>query len=237
MNANELLILLPTYNEVKNLAGILAAIRMRVPQARILIIDDNSPDGTGALAAELAANDGAVRVLNRAGKEGLGKAYLHAFAVALTQPAVGAVLMMDADFSHDPAYIAAMLERLSSADVVTGSRYVRGGGTEGWEPWRMLLSRWGNRYCGLITGMPVHDATAGFNLIRAQALQHIDLDTLASSGYAFQMELKYLLWKSGARMAEVPIIFKNRREGESKLSNHIIAEGLLAPWKMRFKQR
>lgn len=237
MDASKLLILLPTYNEAGNVPSIISAIRAAVPQARILVVDDNSPDGTADVVRGLAQHHPQLRLLMRQGKEGLGKAYLHAFAEALQEKGIEAVLMMDADHSHDPAYIRPMLKRLDSADVVTGSRYVRGGGTEGWERWRMLLSRFGNRYCGLVTGMPIADATAGFNMLRTDMLRRIDLGALDSSGYAFQMELKYLLWKAGARHAEVPIIFKKRREGESKLSNHIIAEGLLAPWKMRFKQK
>ena len=143
---------------------------------------------------------------------------------------------MDADHSHDPMYLPALLAAAEHADVVTGSRYINGGGTEGWELWRRMLSIGGNWYCRIITGMPINDATAGFNLIRTELLRHVPLQKLDSSGYAFQMELKHLLWKHGARCVEVPIIFRQRRGGESKLSGHIIREGITAPWKLLLKR-
>ena len=143
--------------------------------------------------------------------------------------------MMDADFSHDPEYLSEMLNRRSQADVVIGSRYIPGGSTEGWEPWRKALSNYGNLYSRFVTRMPIYDMTGGFNCMSAAALRSIDLDSLDLSGYAFQMQLKYAFWKKGYIIHEIPIVFKNRREGESKISNHIILEGLLAPWKLRLK--
>ena len=228
-------ILIPTYNEAGNIASIIARVREVVPQARIRVIDDNSPDGTGKIVADIAARDPQVRLLSRTGKEGLGKAYLHGFSEALKDESITHVLMMDADFSHDPEYIPELIAKSADHELVTGSRYIPGGATEGWEGWRRYLSTGGNTYVRAILGIPVHDVTAGFNLIATDALRRVDFSRLDASGYAFQIELKYLLWKSGARPAEVPILFRNRREGESKISNHIIAEGLLAPWKLLLK--
>jgi dolichol-phosphate mannosyltransferase len=144
---------------------------------------------------------------------------------------------MDADFSHDLRYLPEMLAAAESVDVCIGSRHVPGGGTQGWEPWRRFLSAFANRYCRAITRMPLHDMTAGFMVIRAEVLARAKINALDNSGYAFLMELKYLLWKTGATFAEMPIVFKERREGESKISNHIIFEGVSAPWKMTWKHR
>jgi dolichol-phosphate mannosyltransferase len=232
-----LCLIIPTYNEAKNIPSILTRVREEFPDAHIFVVDDNSPDGTAEVVRTLRASDSNIFLLERAGKEGLGRAYMHGFREALQDPTITHIGMMDADHSHDPMHLKSMQEAATNAEFVIGSRYVAGGKTEGWEPWRMLLSGFGNKYCRSITRMPVNDATAGFNLIDAKLLRSSDLSALDSSGYAFQMELKYLLWLNGARFAEVPIIFRNRKEGESKLSNHIIAEGILAPWKMIFKHR
>ena len=228
-------ILIPTYNESGNIEPLIGRIFEFMPDASILVIDDNSPDGTGIIVEKVARTDPRVRLLSRTKKEGLGKAYLAGFTEVLQDPSIDFLIMMDADFSHDPSYIPVMLRATANADVVIGSRYCRGGGTKGWAAWRRFLSGFANRYCRLITGMPINDATAGFNLIRADILRDADTVQLNLSGYAFQMELKYLLWKHKARFAEVPITFYERREGESKISNHIILEGIIAPWKMRFK--
>jgi len=231
------LIVMPTYNEAQNIEGIIAEVHTHAPQVEVLVVDDSSPDGTAQIVERVAAREPRVRLLMRAGKEGLGKAYLHGFSEALRDSALDRLVMMDADFSHDPAHLPQMLELAQHHDVVIGSRYTRGGATEGWEPWRKALSTGGNLYCRVVTGMPVNDATGGFNMISVPLLRRVNLASLDSSGYAFQMELKYLLWRSGATIVEAPIVFKNRREGESKISNHIITEGIVAPWKMRFKKR
>lgn len=228
------LVIIPTYNERANIPIVIARIRSLVPEAYILVVDDNSPDGTAGVVEEITKKDPKVSLLLRNKKEGLGKAYLHSFSVALKDPEVANIIMMDADLSHDPVYLPEMLAKVKDFDVVIGSRYVQGGGTEGWELWRRILSRCGNLYCRLVTGIPVHDATAGFVCLRRSWLKEEILSGIDLSGYAFIIEFKYKLWKSGARFYEVPIIFKNRREGESKLSNHIIAEGIVAPWRMRF---
>jgi dolichol-phosphate mannosyltransferase len=230
-------IIIPTYNEAQNIAGIIVRVRELLPDARILVVDDNSPDGTSAIVKEIALKDPNVRLLARAGKEGLGKAYLHGFREVLENPDVTHLIMMDADFSHDPEYLPQLLDRTKTHELVIGSRYIPGGGTEGWEGWRRYLSSGGNFYCRIITGMPINDMTAGFNVISTGALRRIDFDRLDSSGYAFQIELKYLLWRAGVVPLEIPILFRNRREGESKISNHIIVEGLIAPWKLKLRNR
>lgn len=230
----DIMILVPTYDEAGNIEAIIKRIFECLPEARVLVIDDNSPDGTAAIVRRLMQDNPRIKLLSRTGKEGLGKAYLHGFGEALRDLSVEFVITMDADFSHDPSYIPAMLEAAQDADLVIASRYCRGGGTEGWSLWRRLLSRFASRYCRLITDMPVTDATAGFMLIRSAMLRKAGIESLGLSGYAFLMEFKYRLWKSGARIAEVPIIFKERREGESKISSHIILEGIIAPWNMRF---
>ncbi len=206
------------------------------PEIHVLVVDDNSPDGTAEAARALQAEFGNLSILSRAGKEGLGRAYVAAFATALRNPQLDAVIMMDADFSHDPADLPRLIEKAETQDAVIGSRYVPGGKVEGWEGWRRGLSGGGNFYARAITGLPIHDATGGFNLIRTEMLRRLDLDRLTSSGYAFQMELKYRLWKLGARITELPIVFHQRRGGESKISSHIVAEGLLAPWRLRLSR-
>jgi dolichol-phosphate mannosyltransferase len=229
-------VLLPTYNEAGNIEAIISRILASVPGARILVIDDSSPDGTGAIVKRLMQAQPRVSLVSRARKEGLGKAYLHGFKEVLADPAIEFLITMDADFSHDPAYLPAMLDAAVDADLVVATRYASGGRTEGWSLWRRMLSSFANRYCALITGMPITDATGGFYVVRADALRGIDRASIASSGYAFQIELKYRLWKREARIAEVPIVFKERREGESKISSHVIAEGVTTPWMLRFKQ-
>ncbi len=236
MAFTDIVVLIPTYNERDNVTALIGAVFTALPDSSILVVDDSSPDGTADTVRELAKTYPRVHLLLRAKKEGLGKAYLAAFKEVLKDPKVEWIVMMDADHSHDPAYLAQFLLTAKDADLVVGSRYVQGGATEGWELWRRLLSTWGNRYCRLVTGIPVHDSTSGFNVIRRSILERADVSRLDLSGYAFQIELKYLLWKSGARCCELPIMFKQRREGESKISSHIIREGIIAPWKIRFRK-
>ena len=230
-------IVIPTYNEAMNIAGICAAVLAVAPEVHILIVDDNSPDGTGAIALELAKNDSHISVLERKGKEGLGKAYLNAFEIILADPEVEIICTMDADFSHNPSDIPALIAACTNHDVAIGSRYIRGGTTEGWSFWRKMLSRGGNLYARFVIGIPVWDITAGFSAVQTQALRKIDLGTIDSSGYAYQIELKYALWKSGAHIVEIPIIFRERIGGESKISGHIISEGIMAPWKMIWRRK
>ncbi len=232
-------VVIPTYNEKENIKPLIKEIFKYVPNVFILVVDDNSPDGTANEVKNIMIENKNVSLLSRFKKEGLGKAYLNAFNELAKDPSIEYVLIMDADFSHNPKYLPKMFEVVSNYDVVVGSRYIGGkdSGTEGWELWRRILSKMGNLYCRMITGMPIEDSTAGFMLIRKKMLDQISINDFDVSGYAFMMELKYTLWKKGARFKEVPIIFKNRRQGESKLSSHIIAEGIIAPWKMVFRKK
>lgn len=225
-------IVLPTYNEAENVRVLVPRIFEIVPDVHILIADDNSPDGTAQVVMELQKKYPQLSLISRQKKDGLGRAYLNAFTHVLKDSQVRSIVMMDADLSHSPKYLPEMLVRSTSYSVVTGSRYVIGGGTEGWELWRRVLSFFGNLYCRSITHMPLRDCTAGFNVISADLLRKIDFSKMDMSGYAFIMELKYLLYKTGATFYEVPITFVNRVGGESKMSSHIINEGILAPWKM-----
>jgi dolichol-phosphate mannosyltransferase len=237
LDSSHLTVVIPTYNESGNIRGCIEAVINQVPSAQILVVDDNSPDGTGDIVRKMSENNSRIQLLHREKKEGLGRAYCDALAHVLRDSSVDTLCIMDADGSHDPVYLTEMLKKINDADVVIGSRYCAGGTTEGWEPWRKWLSAGGNAYCRFVTGMSVSDVTAGFCMMRAGALRAADVSTLSSSGYAFQMELKYRFWKNNARFAEVPIIFRNRREGESKITGHIVREGLIAPWKMRFGKK
>lgn len=228
-------VIIPTYNEAQNIAPIIARVREFAPHAHVLVVDDNSPDGTGNIVRGLMEHYPNIALLSRPRKEGLGKAYLHAFAEVLKDPTVEWIQTMDADFSHDPKYFSEIFEASKDADVIIGSRNIKGGGMAESALWRRLLSRFASRYCRIITGMPVYDCTAGFIRIRAELLREVAEERFDSSGFAFLMELKYKLWKHGARIAEVPIIFGNRGEGKSKLTKRIIIEGFIAPWRMRLK--
>ncbi len=228
-------IVIPTYNERENIGLLLDKIFTWLPEVFVLVVDDNSPDKTAEKVRECQKKFGNLSLLVREKKEGLGKAYIDAFSRVIKDGEVDKVVMMDADFSHDPERLPTFLAAAAKSDVVVGSRYAEGGGTVGWELWRRLLSRFGNFYARLITGMPLTDLTGGFNLMKADFLRKINLKELDMSGYAFIMEIKSSLFIAGAKFCEVPIIFRNRREGESKISSHIIREGVIAPWKIRMK--
>lgn len=228
-------IVLPTYNEKNNISALVPLIFEAVPSIYILVADDNSPDGTASIVEELQKKYPNLSLISQKEKKGLGPAYINAFKHVLQDNDVRTVIMMDADLSHQPKYLKEMLDRSQQFSVVIGSRYTKGGGTFGWEFWRRMLSFWGNFYCRNITRIPIKDCTTGYNVISADLLRKIDFSTMDMSGYAFIMELKYLLYKAGGTFFEVPIIFVNRAEGESKISSHIISEGILAPWKMVFK--
>jgi dolichol-phosphate mannosyltransferase len=230
-------VLIPTYQERDNVEPLVRKVFAIAPQVEVMVIDDSSPDGTAGVVRALQSEFPNLRLHLRPRKEGLAKAYLDAFVRALADPWVEAVVTMDADFSHDPGYLPEMIEKGQTHDVVIGSRYTSGGGVEGWEFWRRLLSAWANFYCRTITGMPVRDCTAGFMLARTAILRKLPQSAFSASGYAFLMELKYALWLAGGSFAEVPIVFRNRRSGESKLSGHIISEGVWAPWRLRFRKR
>ncbi len=220
------LVIIPTYNESENLRPITARIRAAVPAAHILVADDNSPDGTGRLADELAAADDHFHVLHRKGKEGLGAAYIAGFRWGLER-GYDVLVEHDADGSHQPEHLPAMLERLRTADVVKGSRYVKGGATKGWPLHRQLLSRGGNLWTRLLLGLKVKDATGGFTAWRAGTLRGIDLAGVEAAGYGFQVDLVWRALRNGFTVAEVPIEFIEREYGDSKMSGAIVAEAML----------
>lgn len=220
------LIIIPTYNERENIAALVRRVVEQLPECRVLIMDDNSPDGTGQIGDELAESDSRVRVVHRPSKDGLGKAYLAGFRQALASHAEY-VFQMDADFSHDPAYLPTFLELIERADLVIGSRYVAGGGVTNWGVHRKLISGLGNAFARTVLELPVRDATAGFRCYRRTVLDAIDLDSIQSEGYAFQIEMAYRAHQRGFRVAEFPIIFPDRVHGRSKMSKKIIAEALL----------
>jgi dolichol-phosphate mannosyltransferase len=224
-------ILLPTLNEAANIEAILRRIFEVVPHADVLVIDDNSPDGTASIVNRLLPEFPNLGLLLRPRPEGLGRAYLAAIAESLDR--ADALITMDADFSHDPGHLPALIEAGNSHDLVIGSRYIAQGGVAEWEWWRRALSHAGNFYSRKITGMPVSDMTSGFQLLRTEVLRRLAGIDIAASGYAFVIELKYRLWRNGARVTEVPIVFQARRGGESKLSSHIVREGIMTPWRLR----
>jgi len=227
-------LVLPTYNEAENLEPLVAAARAKLPpSARVLIVDDSSPDGTGEIADRLAAQHENVGVLHRPRKEGLGPAYISGFREALAGGA-GLVLEMDADFSHDPAYLPRLLEEAKRADVVLGSRYVPGGGVSDWGPLRRGVSRGGSAYARLVLGVDVRDLTGGFKCFRREVLEAIDLDAISTRGYAFQVEITYRALQLGFKVVEVPIVFRERRVGTSKMDLKIVAE---AVWRLPLLRR
>jgi dolichol-phosphate mannosyltransferase len=244
-----LTVVIPTYNEADNLPGLAAALfQLPLPGLQLLIVDDNSPDGTGAVADRLAAqyNDQqtgrtrpALQVIHRQGKGGLGTAYVAGMQQALADGA-DFVVQMDADFSHSPHYLVEMLQTMvtTDADVVIGSRYVRGGSLdEGWGWWRRLLSWWANLYSRLILGLQIRDMTAGFKLWKRSALLGIDLASIRSNGYSFQVEMAYLCEKLGYRLVEIPIHFEDRRIGQSKLDIPVKIESAWRTWQIRWRYR
>lgn len=227
-------LVLPTYNEAENLEPLVEAVRSKLPpDAQVLVVDDSSPDGTGEIADRLAERHENVEVLHRARKEGLGPAYIAGFRAALAGGA-GLVLEMDADFSHDPAYLPGLLEAAKRADVVLGSRYVEGGGVSDWGPLRQAISRGGSTYARLVLGVDVRDLTGGFKCFRREVLEAIDLDAISTRGYAFQVEMTYRAIRHGFRVVEVPIVFRERRVGSSKMDLGIVAE---AVWRLPLLRR
>lgn len=229
-------IIIPTYNEKENISQIISETFRLLPGVFVLVVDDNSPDGTAEVVNGLKKQFPNLSLLLRKRKEGLGKAYINAFEETLKDKDVRKIAMMDADFTHNPAHLSEMLQTADDFDVVIGSRHIEGGKTEGWELWRRVLSKGANFYCRQVLRLPIYDYTSGFNVINADSLRKVDFSKIDISGYAFLIELKYLLNKEGASLKEIPILLKNRRGGESKISNHIISEGIFAPWKMIFKK-
>ena len=220
-----IVVIIPTFNERESLAAIVGRVRSSVPEVEILIIDDNSPDGTGAIADELAAAEPKVQVMHRLGKEGLGAAYLAGFSWAL-QNSFDVVVEMDADGSHQPEQLPRLLAALRGADLVLGSRWIAGGGTENWSKGREILSRGGNFYTRTMLGVPLHDATGGYRAFRADTLSKLDLHDVASQGYCFQVDLAWRAVQRGLVVKEVPITFVERVAGSSKMSQKIVVEAL-----------
>ena len=230
---NPALVIIPTYNERENLGAITSAVLKAEPRADVLVVDDNSPDGTGQLADELAAKEPRLRVLHREKKQGLGRAYLHAFSWALAK-GYQLIIEMDADFSHDPKYLPTMIDTaLGGADLVLGSRYVEGGGTVNWGVGRKILSRGGSLYARSILGVHIRDLTGGFKCFNRRVLEALDLGDVKSAGYGFQIELTYRTLKKGFTVKEIPIVFEDRRVGQSKMSRKIFLEALTVVWKLR----
>jgi dolichol-phosphate mannosyltransferase len=230
------LIIIPTYNEIENLPPLLKEIFSYAPEADILIVDDNSPDGTGELADKFHEENAQVHVLHRAGKLGLGTAYIEGFKYAIGHD-YDTAFEMDADFSHDPKYLPDFLKAIENADLVIGSRYIPGGDTPNWTMIRRIISGGGNIFARFMLGIPVHDCTAGYRCYRRQVLESIDLDSIQSQGYAFQIELAYRVMQHGFKIVETPIVFMDRRVGKSKMSRKIVIEGFTYVIKARFSKR
>jgi dolichol-phosphate mannosyltransferase len=234
--ANDAWVILPTYNEAENLERIVGAVLEQLSgSGRVLVVDDNSPDGTGELADQLAASNGSISVLHRSRKEGLGPAYLAGFAVALDGGAQR-IVEMDADFSHDPTYLPKLIGAADHFDLVIGSRYVPGGGVTDWGPMRRFISRGGSSYARLALGLPIRDLTGGFKCFRREVLEAINLETIEARGYAFQVETTYRAIRAGFRVVEIPIVFKDRADGTSKMSRSIVAEAIWRVPAMRFRR-
>jgi dolichol-phosphate mannosyltransferase len=228
------LVVVPTYNECTNLPLIVPAILAQMPSIEVLVVDDNSPDGTGHVADALAAEQPRVHVLHRPGKQGLGKAYLAGFAWALERE-YDHILEMDADFSHDPKYLPELLRAAETADLVIGSRYQTGVNVINWPMSRLLLSYMANQYAGSITGLPLTDSTGGFKCFHRRVLEAIDFDTVKSNGYSFQIEMSFRAWKKGFRLVEIPIVFTDRLEGQSKMNKRIVREAIWMVWWLRLQ--
>ena len=228
------LVVVPTYNERINVPQIVPAILAQDPCVHVLIVDDNSPDGTGELADQLAAENARVHVLHRGRKEGLGKAYLAGFRWAL-DCGYDLIFEMDADFSHDPRFLPTFLDAVQDADLVIGSRYKSGVNVINWPISRLLLSIGANQYARVVTGLPLTDSTGGFKCFRRQVLEAIPLERVRSNGYAFQIEMSFLAWKKGFRIREIPIVFTDRVEGQSKMNGKIVREAVWMVWWLRLR--
>lgn len=233
------LVIVPTYNERENLPVVVERVLALDPPectVEMLVVDDNSPDGTGQIADELAANSTRLHVLHRERKEGLGRAYVAGFKWALAR-GYDFILEMDADLSHDPADIPALIAAAQHADCALGSRYIGGIRVINWPLSRLMLSKGAAKYVQLITGMPFADPTSGFKCFRREALEKLDLDRIWSNGYSFQIEVLHRLWRMGFKIVEVPIVFTERREGRSKMSGHIIREAFFMVWRLLIQNR
>jgi dolichol-phosphate mannosyltransferase len=232
--ADRLLVVVPTYNERVNLPLLVPVILQQDPRIDVLVVDDNSPDGTGQLADEIAASTPRVHVLHRPNKSGLGKAYLAGFQWALANR-YDLIFEMDADFSHDPRFLGDFVRAVANADLVIGSRYRTGVNVINWPISRLLLSIGANQYARWITGLPLADSTGGFKCVRGEVLEAIDFEKVRSNGYAFQIEMSFRAWKKGFRLVEVPIVFTDRVEGQSKMNKRIVREAIWMVWWLRLQ--
>jgi dolichol-phosphate mannosyltransferase len=228
------LVIFPTYNERDNIEKIVHAVLPMDPRIHVLIVDDNSPDGTGEIADRLASQEPKVQVLHRERKEGLGRAYLAGFKWAIEQK-FDFIFEMDADFSHGPEYIKDFLREIQNHDLVIGSRYISGVNVINWPMSRLLLSYFANKYTRVVTGLRLYDATGGYKCFRREVLEAINLDEVHSTGYSFQIEMSMRAWKKGFRLKEIPIVFYERLAGTSKMSKRIVREAIWMVWLLRIK--
>jgi len=231
-----ILVCIPTYNEKDNIRQIIEAVLKQGQDIEVLIIDDNSPDGTGDIVKSMKKTDNRIHLLRRTGKLGLGTAYIDGFKYGLTMPQIGYLMEMDADFSHNPDYIKQFREEVKNADMVIGSRYINGISIVNWPISRLLLSYFASKYVRWITGLPVKDPTSGFKCFRREVLQLLNLDKIKSNGYCFQIEMNFYIWRAGFKIKETPIIFIERQMGASKMSKRIVLEAIWGVWHLFFKK-
>lgn len=228
------LVITPTYNEITNIKNLIPLLQKLYPEIHILVVDDNSPDGTGDYVKELSEKDDRIRVLQRPGKMGLGTAYVDGFKYMIKN-GYDLAVQMDADFSHNPEVIKNFLEEAEEKDLIIGSRYTSGVNVVNWPMKRLLLSYFANKYTKVITGLPVDDATGGFKCFKREVLEAINLDEIHSNGYSFQIEMNFKAWKKGFKLKEIPIVFVDRVEGTSKMSKKIVHEAVFMVWKLRLR--
>jgi dolichol-phosphate mannosyltransferase len=228
------LVIIPTYNETDNVSRIIPEILSQGEGFNVLVVDDNSPDGTAVLVKEMQRNNDRIHIIERPRKQGLGTAYVAGFKYALSH-GYDYIFEMDADFSHDPKALPVLLAKAEECDLVIGSRYISGVNVVNWPMSRLILSYSANLYTRIITGLPVKDATAGFKCYRRIVLENIDLDSIKSNGYSFQIETNFMAWKKGFKICEVPIVFVDRRAGTSKMSKHIVYEAAWMVWKLKLR--
>jgi len=229
------LVIIPTYNECENVKILIPEILNLPHDIEVLVVDDNSPDGTAAVVSKMAKEDGRINLLKREKKLGLGSAYVEGFKYALSRSEIDCVFEMDADFSHDPASIPDFLSAIEKCDLVLGSRYLDGVTVVNWPLSRLILSYSANLYTRIVTGLPVHDATGGFKCFHRRVLESIDLDSVHSDGYSFQIEMSFKCWRNGFKIKEIPITFVDRRVGTSKMSQKIVWEAVWLVWRLRWQ--
>jgi len=234
INFSKVIKIIPTYNEKENVVVLVPVIFECMPETSILIVDDNSPDGTGKTVESLAKKYPKLTLHERTQDRGFGRSYIDGFRKIKNDSRYEFVVMMDADFSHDPNTIPAMIDKLTDSDLIIGSRYISNGRIDNWNLKRKILSRFANFYARTILGLPVKDVTTGFMCFRKSVLDKIDLGSIKSDGYAFLVEMKYRIFKAGYRICEHPIVFNERREGQSKMSAKVIWESIWLPWRIKF---